>query len=121
KTPVPGAGRAPTPSLDPVIAEVKDAAASPDARPGDVTARDLVGGDPPPAATTDKGSNDDDKGTVRLPSRASGHRVYVDGRRAQVDDSGNLRLPCGRHVIQIGSQGTPEPIDVRCGGEVQLQ
>ena len=30
-------------------------------------------------------------------------------------------LSGGRHVIQIGSQGTPEPIDVRCGGELQLQ
>ena len=90
-------------------------------RPGDVTASDSVGGDGAPAATSDKASDDDDKGTVRLPSRASGHRVYVDGRRAQVDESGTLRLPCGRHVIQIGSQGTPEPIDVRCGGELQLQ
>ena len=106
---------------DPVVAEAKDASASPDGRPGDVTASDTVGGDRPPAATTDKASDDDDTGTVRLPSRASGHRVYVDGRRAQVDESGTLRLSCGRHVIQIGSQGTPEPIDVRCGGELQLQ
>lgn len=121
RTSVPGTGRAPTSSPDPVVAEAKDASASPDGRLGDVTASDLVGGEPPPAATTDKASGDDDKGTVRLPSRASGHRVYVDGRRVQADESGNLRLPCGRHVIQIGSQGTPEPIDVSCGGELQLQ
>ena len=111
------APRRPTRSLP----EAKDASASPDGRSGDVTASDFVGGEPPPAATTDKAAGDDDKGTVRLPSRASGHRVYVDGRRVQADESGNLRLPCGRHVIQIGSQGTPEPIDVSCGGELQLQ
>ncbi len=116
-------GPAPTSSPEPVVADAKDAAASPDGRPGDVTASDLA---EPPAATIDaaaidKGSDDDGKGTVRLPSRASGHRVYVDGRRVQVDENATLRLPCGRHVIQIGSQGTPEPIDVRCGGELQLQ
>jgi hypothetical protein len=121
KTSVPGTGRAPTSSPEPVVAEAKDASTSADARLADVTASDLVGGGEPPAATTDKASGDDDKGTVRLPSRASGHRVYVDGRRVQADESGGLRLPCGRHVIQIGSQGTPEPIDVSCGGELQLQ
>ena len=117
----PGAGSVPASSLDPVVAEVKDAAASPDGPPPDLSASDAVGGGEPPAATSDAASDDDDKGTVRLPPRASGHRVYVDGRRAQVGESGTLRLSCGRHVIQIGSQGTPEPIDVRCGGELQLQ
>jgi hypothetical protein len=58
---------------------------------------------------------------VRLPSRASGHRVYVDGRRVQVDETALLRLRCGAHTIQIGSQGTPQPIDLRCGGELQLE
>jgi hypothetical protein len=119
---VPPAGQAPTSSLEPVVAEAKDASTSPDGPSGDVSASDIVGGDPPPpAASGDKGSDGDDKGTVRLPPRASGHRVYVDGRRVQVDEDATLRLPCGAHVIQIGSRGTPEPIDVRCGGEVQLQ
>ena len=121
KTSEPGAGPAPPSSPDPVVAEAKDASASPDGRPGDVTASDAVGGAEPPAATSARPSEADEPGTVRLPSRASGHRVYVDGRRAQVDESGTLRLSCGRHVIQIGSQGTPEPIDVRCGEELQLQ
>ena len=121
RTSEPGAGPAPGSSPEPVVGDAKDAAATTDGRPADVTASDLVGREDAPATTSDKKSDDDDKGTVRLPSRASGHRVYVDGRRAQVDESGTLRLPCGRHVIQIGSQGTPEPIDVRCGGELQLQ
>jgi len=122
RTSVPVAGPAPTAPLEPVVAEVKDASASPpDGRPGDAPARDLAGEREPPAATSARPSDDEEPGTVRLPSRASGHRVYVDGRRAQVDESGTLRLSCGRHVIQIGSQGTPEPIDVSCGGELQLQ
>ena len=121
RTSDPGAGPAPTSSLDAAVAEAKDASASTDGHSADVTASDLLGGGEPPAATADKASDTDDKGTVRLPSRASGHRVYVDGRRAQIDESGTIRLPCGRHVIQIGSQGTPEPIDVSCGGELQLQ
>ena len=95
RTSVPGAGPAPTSSLDPVVAEVKDASTSPDGRPGDVTASDTVGGDAPPAATSAGKADAGDTGTVRLPSRASGHRVYVDGRRAQADEAGTLRLSCG--------------------------
>jgi hypothetical protein len=64
-------------------------------------------------------------GTVRFPARASGHRIYVDGRRAKVEETsdgiGPLRLRCGSHLVQIGSAGIPEPIVLPCGGEVQLQ
>jgi hypothetical protein len=115
RSPVPGAGRAPSSPL-----------AAVDAGPGD----SVPGTERPEAtsnktttdkATTDKESDDDDRGTVRLPSRAAGHRIYVDGRRVQGDETTPLHLPCGPHVIQIGSHGTPQPIDLRCGGEVQLQ
>ena len=64
---------------------------------------------------------DADMGTVLLPPRAAGHRIFVDGRRGKTDASEPLRLRCGRHAIQIGSSGTPETIDLPCGGEVQLQ
>jgi hypothetical protein len=70
-------------------------------------------------------------GTVRLPARAAGHRIFVDGRRAKTqaepsddepaDGVAPLRLRCGSHVVQIGSGGTPERIDLPCGGEVQLE
>jgi tetratricopeptide (TPR) repeat protein len=79
-------------------------------------------------------------GTVRLPARAAGHRVFVDGRRAKTpqdqqkdqqkdqqqkegdaDGVAPLRLRCGSHVVQIGSSGTPERIDIPCGGEVQIE
>jgi tetratricopeptide (TPR) repeat protein len=64
---------------------------------------------------------DADMGTVLLPPRAAGHRIFVDGRRGKTDGSEPLRLRCGRHAVQIGSSGTPETIDLPCGGEVQLQ
>jgi len=60
-------------------------------------------------------------GTVMLPSRAAGHRIFVDGRRSKSDGNEPLRLPCGRHVIQIGTSGGQEAVDLPCGGEVQLQ
>jgi hypothetical protein len=106
----PSAGRAPS-SL-PVDSEPKDTSAPPDGRGGGLTASAPVPG---------KELDGDGRGTVRLPSRASGHRIFVDGRRVEVDGIAPLHLPCGPHVIQIGSRGTPKPIDLRCGGEVQLQ
>jgi tetratricopeptide (TPR) repeat protein len=70
--------------------------------------------------------NDDPQmGTVMLPARAAGHRIFVDGRRAKTEESSDkiepLHLRCGSHVIQIGSGGTPETIDLPCRGEVQIQ
>ncbi len=77
-------------------------------------------------ASDPEGANDDEKkdprkGTVLLPARASGHRIFVDGRSAKTDGIAPLHLRCGPHVIQIGSSGTPEDVNLPCGGEVQLQ
>jgi hypothetical protein len=60
-------------------------------------------------------------GTVLLPPRASGHRIFVDDRRFKTEGTAPLHLRCGRHVVQIGSAGTPDPIELPCGGEVQLE
>ena len=84
----------------------------------------------PPETATDKARDDDQMGTVVLPARAAGHRIFVDGRRAKmdVDETSErsdgiapLRLRCGPHTIQIGSGGTQEAIDIPCGGRVQLE
>lgn len=76
-------------------------------------------------AAREKADDDPQMGTVVLPARASGHRIFVDGRRAKTEEiSGGiepLHLRCGSHVIQIGSGGTPESIDLPCRGEVQIQ
>lgn len=59
-------------------------------------------------------------GTVQLPTYAKDRRVYVDGRLEQ-DGAATLLLPCGPHVIQIGSRGTPKSIAVLCGREIKLE
>jgi Domain of unknown function (DUF4388) len=61
-----------------------------------------------------------DAGNVQLPASAAGHRVFVDGR-VQKDGSMLLVLPCGPHLIQIGSHGTQKSIDVLCGREIRLE
>ncbi|HXT99361.1 MAG TPA: hypothetical protein VN903_00115, partial [Polyangia bacterium] len=76
---------------------------------------------PPARVVHDDG---DDMGTVVLPSRASGHRIFVDGRRVKTNEADGgeaLHLRCGAHVIQIGSGGPQESIEIPCGGEVQLK
>jgi hypothetical protein len=64
-------------------------------------------------------------GTIIFPDRAAGHRIFVDGRRARTEETTEgiepLHLRCGSHVIQIGSGGTPETIDLPCRGEVHIQ
>jgi hypothetical protein len=78
---------------------------------------------PPGAARNEKEPDEADAkmATVLLPARAAGHRIFVDGRRAKVDENAPLRLRCGTHTIQIGSGGTAESVNLPCGGEVQLQ
>ncbi|MEO6573965.1 MAG: DUF4388 domain-containing protein [Polyangiaceae bacterium] len=71
---------------------------------------------PPPEKTPVKSN----MGNVQLPAAAAGHRVFVDGR-VQKDGSMLLVLPCGAHVIQIGSHGTQKSIDVLCGREIRLE
>jgi hypothetical protein len=90
---------------------------------------------PPEAAGEKNAPEVETMGTVRLPARAAGHRIFVDGRRAKTpqqqqeqqppdedaDGVAPLRLRCGSHLVQIGSGGTPERIEIPCGGEVQLE
>ncbi len=111
-----------TPGVAPPAALPVDAAASADSERGEASAA--------PArketkAAVDKQADDPRLGTVIFPTRAAGHRIFVDGRRAKTEDEAEgvapLHLRCGQHEIQIGSAGTPETIDLPCGGEVQIQ
>jgi hypothetical protein len=76
-------------------------------------------------SATPKSDDDPQMGTVVFPARATGHRIFVDGRRAKTEETSDgiepLHLRCGSHVIQIGSGGTPETIELPCRGEVQIQ
>jgi hypothetical protein len=117
--PAPSAGAAAPVALEP------PAPSPPSAGP---TTAAAVEGDPElerksPRSMPEKAVDDGDseKGIVRLPARASGHRIFVDGHRAEADGTAPLRLLCGPHVIQIGGHGTPEHIDLPCRGEIQLE
>src|SRR5262249_36926426 len=123
------------PSAPPQAALVVDAAAPVEperkevAAPAGVAAAGPSAGDlaavkkapEPAAATNEKDADDAEMGTLVLPARASGHRVFVDGRRVKTDGDGPLHLRCGSHVVQIGSSGERESIELPCRGEVQLQ
>jgi hypothetical protein len=105
----------------PADSETKDTSAPADGRGAGLTASDPVPGKKRPKATRDTELDGAGRGTVHLPSRASGHRIFVDGRRVEADGIAPLHLSCGPHVIRIGSRGTPTPIDLPCRGDVQLQ
>jgi hypothetical protein len=119
RRPAPGAGPAPMAAPAPAPAPAPDAAASTDAAELDAA--------PTTAAPAPKpaGGEDAETGTVVFPPRATGHRIFVDGRRARTEETDEgiapLRLRCGPHEIQIGSGGTPETIEIPCGGRVQIQ
>ena len=114
----PSAGPAPGASPHPAISV--DAALPVDSGDRDSSVPDGPA-NKPSEAMREKDADDGEWGTVLLPSRASGHRIFVDGRRFKTDGIEPLHLRCGPHVVQIGSSGTPDPIDLPCGGEVQLQ
>jgi hypothetical protein len=121
----PGAEPAPPAAPQPMVSV--DAASAVDPARKDASAT----GEKDARAATNDGDGDDadigdvgdigTTGTVLMPPRAAGHRIFVDGRRAKSDGTAPLRLRCGPHVIQIGSSGAPENIDLPCRGEVQLQ
>ena len=119
-------GAKPAPGASPQPALSVDAAPSVDADHRDASVPPDGTAEKPPEATRQKDSDEAQYeaqwGTVLLPSRASGHRIFVDGHRFKVDGGNDpLHLRCGPHVVQIGSSGTPDPIELPCGGEVQLQ
>jgi tetratricopeptide (TPR) repeat protein len=116
------AGRAPAAAPQPALAA--DAAPTAASANDDASGATASAGDAGPATQPD--DDDAHSGVVLLPPRAAGHRIFVDGRRAKTDQQTTegvapLRLRCGPHVIQIGSGGTPESIDLPCRGQVQLQ
>jgi hypothetical protein len=58
-------------------------------------------------------------GDIVCPSSATGHRVYFDGRVIG-EGAKTYRVPCGAHVVKIGSAGVPRPILVPCGGTMTV-
>ena len=59
------------------------------------------------------------EGVLLLPDDASGHRLFVDGK--VIDFKGTrVTVPCGSHVVQVGSRGTARNLDIKCGGETTV-
>jgi hypothetical protein len=130
RNPAPPAVSAPSAAAEPVAVDSLtpvDALPPVDSRRKDTLASDVPSAEKQTKALTTKSADDEadadveTTGTVLLPPRAAGHRIFVDGRRARSEGDAPLRLRCGSHVIQIGSGGEPETVEVPCRGEVHLQ
>ncbi len=60
-----------------------------------------------------------DQGQLVFPPSAAGHRIFVDGRVVG-DGAQPATVRCGPHDVKIGSAGTPQRVDVPCGGSVTM-
>jgi hypothetical protein len=60
------------------------------------------------------------KGTIVTGSTAEHHRLFVDGRVVG-EGEGAFVVPCGAHVVRIGSAGQDRPVVVPCGGIADLR
>lgn len=49
-----------------------------------------------------------------------GRRVFVDGR-AVGETPAIVTAPCGSHEVKVGSKGTPQTVDIPCGGRVTVR
>jgi len=72
---------------------------------------DTAGSGPVPGPTT---------GVIHTGSSAHQHRVFVDGKLAGEGETAIL-VACGKRVVQIGSRGTPQEVDVPCNGETTVK
>ncbi len=59
-------------------------------------------------------------GTIVAPVAARHHRIWVDGEVVVWSTGPTLSVPCGTHVVRIGSSGASQSIEVPCGGRVML-
>ena len=60
------------------------------------------------------------KGTVRMPARAKGRRVFIDDR-VTGEGPGSFDVTCGVHRVRIGSRGVERTVSVPCGGSVEVE
>jgi Meckel syndrome type 1 protein len=60
-----------------------------------------------------------DQGQLVFPASAAGHRIFVDGRVVG-DGAQPAVVRCGPHDVKVGSAGTPQRVDVPCGGSLTL-
>ena len=98
-----------------VAAQNADASANEDAaRPTDAAA---------PSADVDAAPpNPHGKHTGEIDAEDAprGRRVFVDGR-AVGETPAIVTAPCGTHEVKVGSKGTPQTVDIPCGGRVTVR
>jgi len=58
-------------------------------------------------------------GNVKTPRVAQGRRIFVDGTVQGVAPA-TVVVACGKHIIKVGSNGTPRTVDVPCGSDVMV-
>jgi hypothetical protein len=75
----------------------------------------------PPAAAPQPPASAPVMGDLVTPATERNHRVWVDGRIAAWSSGGLLRVPCGTHVVRIGSAGESRTVFVPCGGQAIVQ
>ncbi len=63
---------------------------------------------------------DDTQGKIRTEKRASGHRIFVDGKVVG-EGPGVYSVRCGAHRVRIGSKGKSAIVDVPCGSEISIK
>ncbi len=75
----------------------------------------------PGAASAKAPPADKNHGLVHLPKGSAVHRIFVDDKTYSASATDQLVVTCGHHEIRIGSHGTARPVDVPCGGEIDLK
>jgi hypothetical protein len=79
-----------------------------------------VAAPPPPPSSAPAPAQETDRGTLDIPARAAGHRVFIDGS-VVATTPGAVIVDCGSHVVKIGHDGREQTIDVPCGGRVAVE
>lgn len=70
---------------------------------------------PPVVAPTPKGTT----GILKMPASTASNRLWFDGKL--IGNGGSDReVPCGRHVVKIGSRGRDQRVEIPCGGDVAI-
>ncbi len=59
-------------------------------------------------------------GTVTVGPARPGHRVWIDEHLMAEESPASYSVPCGRHLVQVGSHGTPQTVDVPCGADIEI-
>lgn len=107
------------PSTAPVASATPAPPASSAAEPSPAPSAAPAPTEEPSAASASGPPIPGDRGELRFPPYAAGHRIYVDGRVVG-DGAQPAVVPCGSHSVRIGSAGTTQQVSVPCGDSITV-